>query len=590
MIRTALLPNPNVYDLQQIEVLRGPQGTLYGANALNGVVRVLTNNPDLHNFDFKTRGSTSSTENGGANYGGDAAVNIPIVDGVLAARLAVGDDHQSGWIDSRVGAIGLAPQGSNINNADLSNVRLKINAQPTDALSIELSTWHSQSSFGAPSLGDGSGEQDSLIPQPNYSQFNAYGFKVDYEFPLVSVSSMTSYVAYSSSNTFDYAPIPAPGLDNRTDLKSRVASEEINLTSKLEGSWRWSAGAMYRDDKDRTFQVNDTYPAYTSTLSDDFTDTSKSAAVYGEIGQRFLDDRLEWTLGARYFHDDEGTQANGPVPDLNVPLNRISTTSSATTPRAVLQWKPRKEMSMYASYSQGFRSGMPQDELVGARIQNFPALQPDKLTNYEAGMKGTLWDRLLSYDVAVYYIKWRNIQQQLQVPASSTENIYVIVNGGSASGEGAEFSVAAHPVDGLSIGVNFGWNNLHFNSTTYSGGDVLFAEGARPNDSPAYTAGLSADYVFPLGIGAAKGIVSLSGNYISPLNTTTIGDGAIGGNSLVLSQARAGVQFPEHWTIALFVDNANNYHGTQEPVDGVPQWDTRIRPRTYGVRFDYHLR
>ena len=90
LVKSAIAPDFDAYDLQRVEVLRGPQGTLYGANSENGLVRVLTNDADLNNYEFKARSSVSSTDGGGGNYRGDMAVNVPLVDGKLAARLVLG--------------------------------------------------------------------------------------------------------------------------------------------------------------------------------------------------------------------------------------------------------------------------------------------------------------------------------------------------------------------------------------------------------------------------------------------------------------------------------------------------------------------
>jgi outer membrane receptor protein involved in Fe transport len=355
---------------------------------------------------------------------------------------------------------------------------------------------------------------------------------------------------------------------------------------------------MYRDDKEVNLQYLLQYPppyppSVTYIPYDHFADTSKSAAVYGEIGERFLNNQFQWSVGVRYFHDDEGTQALTPLPTPTFTSSVIKATSSATTPRLVLSWFPTRDVTGYLSYSQGFRSGVPQDELVGSVIPSYPALKPDKLSNYEVGLKGSLWDHRLTYETAVFYMKWKDIQQQVDVPAPPAGDVYVLLNGQSASGEGAEFSLKAEPWDGLSVGAVFGWNNLHFNSSVYSGGALLFAEGSRPNYSPEYTAGLSAQYKFALGGTGAKGLLSASGNYTSPLSQTyvaTAGTGSFGGNSLLLVRARAGVEFSEHWLVSVFVDNLNNYNGSQLPTPGVPDLSTRVQPRTYGLQLDYHLR
>src|ERR1700761_9461461 len=146
LVRSAVEPDANSFDLNRIEVLRGPQGTLYGASALNGVVRVITNDADVNEFDFKARAGASTTESGGGNYRGDMAVNLPIIDGKLAARLVVGEEHDSGWID--------APVGNNTNDGDLKNIRLKVTAVPTDDLTIKFGALHQEANYGAPPEGE----------------------------------------------------------------------------------------------------------------------------------------------------------------------------------------------------------------------------------------------------------------------------------------------------------------------------------------------------------------------------------------------------------------------------------------------------
>jgi iron complex outermembrane receptor protein len=592
-INAAVVPDPNVYDLQQIEVLRGPQGTLYGANALNGVVRVLTRDPDLNVFDFKAHGDVSTAEGGGANYTGDAAANVPIIDGKLAARATFGSDHQSGWING--------PLGEHLNSTQADNVRLKVSAQATDALSISLSAWHSQSAMDAPSMSGSDHNVTNVNPQPMYTQFNAFGAKVNYDLPRVLISSTTSYVDYDTSSGLDYSII---GLNDVlfSRLNSRVIAEELNLTSKLDGPWLWSAGAMYRDAKDHNYYSLNPQPVQyppVRLLVEEDQNTSKSAAVYGELGEHFFHNEFQWSLGVRYFHDDEGTLSLASHVDFPasqiVPTDLVSATSSATTPRAVLSWFPRKDFSGYVSYSQGFRSGLPQSARTLQLAPDFAAAKPDKLTNYEIGVKGSLWNQAVSYDAAVFYIDWRDIQQSLSILLPGGFGYAtVLTNGQSAGGAGAEFSLSLRPIDGLALTADFGWNNLHFEHTVYSGGSVLFPEGSRPNFSPEYTGGLSAKYSFALGAGGVQGAISVSGNYISPLNTTYVNatPSTEEGNSLLLTRARIGIETPDHWSVGLFVNNASNWNGSQVPHNGAPnnQWDPRVQPRTYGVSFDYHLR
>ena len=409
LVRSAIAPDANVFDLDRVEVLRGPQGTLYGASALNGVVRVLTKDADLNDFDFKARTSASTTDGGGGNYGGDMAVNLPIVEGKVAARVVLGDEYFSGWINS--------PNKNHVNDEAIKNLRLKINALPTDDLSIGMSIWHSQIDDGAPPISLNNRTITATASEPIATDYTAYGLRVGYDFSRFMVSSNTSYLDYRNNSDLDESPngltdhgVPIPLYG---DLTSKVLSEELLVNSKLDGPFKWSTGAFYRDARDQAYQtLGDIIPAPV-----DFSDRSKSWAIFGEVGQRFLGDRLEWTLGLRHFQDQVGTQQNvlfGQPP--GSALLQQGATYNATTPRAVLTWFPSPDLTVYASYSQGFRSGFPQDYLTLLSAPNFPTLKPDKLTNYEIGAKGAFLDRRVLLDSSIYYIDWKDVQQPLGIP------------------------------------------------------------------------------------------------------------------------------------------------------------------------------
>jgi iron complex outermembrane recepter protein len=582
MIKNAVVPDPNIYDLQQIEVLRGPQGTLYGANALNGVVRVLTHEPDVADFEFKGRGLVSTTEDGGTNYGGDLTVNVPIISGKLAARATVGERRDSGWIRS--------PLDDDINSGATGNYRLKVKWLPTDNLAVDLSAWHSQSLHDAAGMADDAGATNEVLPQRMRSQFNAYGAKLAYELPALSITSTTSYVTYGNNTLLGLTPSALPWNSN-TNLASRVIAEELALTSKLESPWRWSAGMMYRDAKDNLYQdFNFLLPLPpTTALNADYEDTSKSWAAFGELGRRFFDDKLQWTLGLRYFQDDGSMQPKRPVPGKNLNLNRLEASASATTPRAVLTWLPNEDFTAYASYSEGFRSGELQGPDIGATIADFPASEPDKLANYELGVKGQLWSRLVAYEAAVFHMQWSDIQQTIAVFQPDGDFfIPVFLNAGDASGSGIEFTFQTRSLAGFSLGANFSWNDLEFDDDVPSGGSLIFRAGERPHFSPEYTAALSAQYSFALGANGLKGTLSASGNYLSPMNGMWVP--TLEGDSLLLMHGSFTIDFADHWSAALFVDNAGNYDGTQQPFPGIPQYNPRLRPRTYGLRFNYYLR
>jgi iron complex outermembrane recepter protein len=584
LVRSSIAPDAGAYDLQQVEVLRGPQGTLYGASALNGVVRVLTNDADLDHFDFKARVSDSETQYGGNNNRADVAVNVPIIEDKLAVRAVIGYENDDGWINQ--------PTKANANWTELGTYRIKVNAQPTQELSIGLSAWSSRENSGAPNVGYTFDQEASKLAQPTSTNFDAYGAKVAYQFPLFTIFSATSYLDYSNKGLLglDVPFFNAPNTLFFSGDNSDVVSEEVNLSSVQQGEWRWSVGGIYRRVTDNLFQYyTGLYATVPTSL---FLNTSKSYAVYGEITRLFADDRLELTAGVRHFKDDESQ--NDQI-GTGTPFLPAASNDEANTPRGVLTWHMTDRLMAYASYSQGFRSGFSQTADVLVTYPAFPALRPDRLRNYEVGSKGSFMDGRITYDAFVYYMKWQDIQQQLIVPFENSPGIPAIVNGQSASGVGTDYSLSIEPIQDLTVTAGVSWNDLEMDRAVISGGSVLFQKGDRPVSSPETTGDVAASYVFALGDGF-KGRVSTSANYTSSLSYRMVsspGAPAVvqDGDAMVSLRARFSIESPDHWTATLYGDNLNDERGS--PVRafiGVDNWDARVRPRTVGAQLDYHLR
>ena len=222
-VTSAVAPDAGAYDLNRIEVLRGPQGTLYGANAQNGVIRILTEDAKTSEFELKARITLSGTEGSGENYRADAAVNVPIIEGKLGARAVIGYSDFSGWVDG--------PVGTDINSARLRTYRLKLNAEPSDALSIVLSAWKSNDDHGAPSASDDHGQVTATIAQPISAELESYGLCVSGDLSRFSFTSSTSYLDYSNRSTWDLSAAGLASVPLFTDLDSRVIAQEVVLNS-----------------------------------------------------------------------------------------------------------------------------------------------------------------------------------------------------------------------------------------------------------------------------------------------------------------------------------------------------------------------
>lgn len=594
LIRGAVAPDANAYDLDRVEVLRGPQGDLYGAGSLNGVVRIITRDPDLREFDLKARASASTTEGGAGNYRGDMMINVPLIDDKLAVRGVVGEQDLSGWVNS--------PVKTHVNDGNLHNYRLKIGAAPVDNLSIVLSGARSLSNFGAPPTSREDRAISALGDQPYSIDYDAYALNVDYQLSHVSISSKTSLFSFYNEGTLDVYPLnysdqsgpPQPffSLNN-----ARTLSEDFVLNSRNTTLWTWSVGALYRDDKERAVQNFEVPAAEGGGPQVGEHLTSRSYAVFGELGQRLFDDTLEWTAGLRKYHDEVTDQGDPDVPGQS--YARVSNTFQRATPRAVLTWRPSRDHMAYVSYSEGFRSGWPQQPSVVLSAPEIPVVKPDFLRNYELGTKHDLFGHRMSVDTAVYYIQWKDIQQGVGVFVDRG-NFYQTagINGNSASGAGADFSAIVRPLDRLELSAYFSWNDLKFDNPVISFESVLYAKGSRVALSPLYTGGASAAYTFPLHWPGVTGQVGGSYNYISALPENEFKN-FLDGTRLVypkiqdpLKTARAYVALDtsKHWNATLYVDNLTNYYGSQRSSDSPPDWSTRPRPRTIGIQLDYRFK
>jgi outer membrane receptor protein involved in Fe transport len=300
------------------------------------------------------------------------------------------------------------------------------------------------------------------------------------------------------------------------------------------------------------------------------------------------DGKLELTAGLRYFEDSVGsTEGNVGAQ----PLLDTDSDFDATTSRVILSWHASSNVATYVSYSEGFRSGFDQF-LTAKTILNFPPVEPDRLKNYEIGAKGSLWEGRLTFDSAVFFIDWQDVQQSLSVVLDGLPRA-ANLNGSSASGIGVEAGISIEPLDNLRFGVDVSWNDLTFDDPVLSAGVVLYDKGDRLNSSPEYTAGAFAEYSFPLGSGGFEGTFSASGNYTAQQEFRTLAGPALYrtlGDSLLIARTQFAIRAPDRWTASIYVDNLGDERGTPILAPyGMPDWSVRPVPRTYGLQLEYQF-
>jgi iron complex outermembrane receptor protein len=274
---------------------------------------------------------------------------------------------------------------------------------------------------------------------------------------------------------------------------------------------------------------------------------------------------------------------------LGTPLVHKEDAFKKTTPRVVLTYKASEAANFYASYSQGFRSGTEQFPNVVAAT-NLPPVSPDTLTNYEIGSKGRLFGGMVDYEAALYYISWKDVQISTTVligPLPFT----ALINGPKATGPGTDLSLTIHPTSGLDVGGTFSVNGLKIDDTITSAGTVLFEKGDRLNNSPTYTTGGFLNYLTDIGSAGYKLRFNASVNHTSPLRySLVLAAKEVGvGDPMTFARASVALDSPSRWNASLFVDNLNNEHGVVLFPFGVPEYKSRVRPRTVGLQFEYKM-
>lgn len=576
-ITKPVVPDAGAFDLERVEVLRGPQGTLYGVNALNGVIRIITKDADLENFELKTRARISTTDDGGTNGMGDLAINVPLIPGKLAVRAVASYSELSGFINS--------PVADDTNDSEIGSYRLKINAQATDNLALEFGMSISNIDTGA----SYNALEDMTTPfslaQPDEREYDAYNLELQYDFASFSILSATSYIDYTTESVFPRAFIP--GTESPVDqrLDSDTFSQELRATSTLDGPWQWSAGIFYREADEFLRQaIPDLLPFPTARSG-----TSESYAVFGEIVRAFVDDKVDLTVGLRYFEDTvEARELSNFFTGTSALAQDVESDFDDVSGRAILTYYPNSDTTLYASYATGFRSGFNQPfSILTNRPDLSRTVEPDSLQTYEIGIKGTVLSGRLTYDTVFYYTNWEDVQQALFIGG-----LLANINSESVSGFGIDASLIASPLDSLTLQLNLGWNDMEHDDDVIQSGAVLFSENSRLNNSPEYTAGGSIDYEFPVGVGDLLGRFSFIANYSSK----KINAGLDGDTPTLFESGdnfNANMKFDigtDNWSAGVFVDNLTNEDKALSPSGASDELGTapRLRPRTIGIQLSYN--
>lgn len=570
------VPDVRTYDLERVEILRGPQGTLYGDGSIGGTIRILTKDPSLDNFQAGADLAGSQTSGGDDNFAARGMLNVPLKEDTLALRVVGSKESFGGWVDDSITG------ADDVNDRDIDSYRAKLRWKAGEQLDLTLSAWHSRQE--ATSNSDSLQDRTTFVPADDQNtEYDLYSATVRYDFGRVSLVSATSVMEYSNDLLSSFFDLPF-NINEDQDL----FSQELRLTSNADGVFRWTGGVFYREIKRRTLVLLEAF-----NLTQDQTQKSDSYAVFGEGTLSLMDHKLDATIGVRYFEDDRLFRE--PVDPATLAFiqsldpdftGESRPTFHSFTPRFNLAWHPQDNWMVYGNIAKGFRTGQAQPiiSLILAISQgtDIPsAVRPEELWSYEIGTKGTFAGGRASIEGAVYYNDWKDLQTL--VVLNPQPRVAGLVNGGTARTAGAEVTLTVRPIERLSLQAGAGYVDAKY-TEDIAGTPIL--DGDRIVGVPKITLSGSATYRWPLttkiGGFAHAGLQHTS-------ERTDIASAALPSDSMTTLDTRLGIESGS-WSAYLFGDNLTDedaavdarYLGADGPA-------TRLRPRTYGLNVRYNF-
>jgi iron complex outermembrane recepter protein len=609
-------PDIDFFDVDRVEVLRGPQGTLYGSSSMGGALRLLTAQPDPSAVSVNAELGGSTMDRGGTGYLAKSAVNLPLA-ADAAVRIVGTYEHIPGYINRTIpGDYNIANPNDPVvarreNDADIEGGRLLGMWKPTDSLTIAPSVIFSRVDATSNSVYYSNLPSFTIsgyYPSPQTSRLIVGNLSVTYDFGVASLLSSTSVLSRDVDTSNDFTlffanlapafgltyPPNTPGLDFDTSHNAGLV-EELRLSSTTQGRLRWVAGAYFSRFRQHSTEIvnSATFSAAIGQTDSpnlyrfDQSVVDRQLAVFADLTYKIVP-QLEIRVGERYYElrDSLENVQSGAFAAPNQPL--IHARASGSSPRVVLSYYPVDGTTVYASAARGYRPGGPNVGLpsnIGCSLGNAysPLYAPDTVWNYEVGAKTEFWQRRLSVDVAGYRIDWKNVQQAVTDPGCGS---LFVANVGAARSKGVEAEINFKPLTGLLLSASGSYTNARFQSIA---GPFQGATAVQPGDAipdvPRQKVNVGGEYSRP--IAAQTAYLRLDWSHLGSVPAGfTYRDVRPAYNSL---DAAVGVR-TDHFDLSLYGRNLTNSNGilsiqedTTASFGSVFRSQISTPPRTIGV-------
>ncbi len=578
-------------DMERIEVLRGPQGTLYGEGSMGGTIRYLTRNPNLMRPSVGFEAVAGFVEDGSELYRGNAILNLPLVEDKFGLRFVGGYERSPGWIDYPFLTGG--PKKDQ-NYGDSFTGRLKALWKVTDNFTASLMLGYQDTTQHANNLSDvGTYTSPNVLPSLYHDEMKLGSFVLNYDAGSFNIISATGYLDRTSDQTLDFTQVLGPlyllffghvvdKVNARGVFKFENITQEIRFSSKGDGPFNWSAG-VYLKRENRT-GFNETITTPTPPLGEFLIPTPQSShaeagAVFAEINYAFSP-QFDVTAGLRYERERRWSEATATSPE-------IGGTHESLNPRGVLSYRPTDDILIYATAAKGYRAGGT-NALDPTAICPVPKnFKPEQLWSYELGSNVSMADGKVSVQAAVFHNDWTDIHSAYYCPGEFGPRT---ANGGKVKGSGVDLLLTVRPVEKLSLIFSGSYNHSEYKDTSithFAGDPVDFV--------PKWTFSIAGDYDVPV---SESLTARLHADYqwvdrftIAIRNISTI-PGIPGGFATSDQVGRINLRaslLKGDWEAFVFANNVTDERKIALPRYGGYFQTTNTQPRTigFGLRYNY---
>ena len=590
-------------NVERIEVIKGPQGTLFGAASMGGSLRYITKEPSLTEFGGRFSTDLSDTAQGGFNQLYKAGVDVPIVNEKLAIGVSGFYQDVEGFIDQAN-----RPE-ENVNDAQLRGGQATLLLKPTDAFKIKLNYLDQKFEFsgtndvpfnlatGQPRFGRYK-QNTAAGGQPTEIEYELSSATLEYQMSWATATLSSSYQEFAQSAILDLtaffgplvdAQVGAPVGTNTVPLDLQISTDrwahEFRLTSANNEHLEWLVGLYYTKEESSNFQKAIAQPSGFNLVTQGFPADYKEKAAFGNLTYYFTP-KVDATVGVRVSSNDMGVLFSGTGLLAGPALPKQTVSDDVTTYLFNARYRPNEDLSLYVRIADGYRpasANLPLRDPATGQILSVPFVRSDSLWSYEVGAKGNLAGGLFGYDVAVYRIKW----EDLQVFRS-----FMGVNvGGNADSDvtanGVEATLTMQPSSAFDITGTVAYARSELDDDDRSVGGLA---GEQLPGIPEWTFSLSGNYDFMLG--SLDAFVGGGVAYQDQRKTSFNGGGTIAPanpnfdvDDYVTVDLRTGVRFGRY-NFSIYATNLLDEYGYQRATTNTVQGTaTILRPRTIGAVF-----